>query len=293
MMMSVKPLYLDFFKFLDQFQKNDPWLNYQRLYLQPHDQFFRAYWQTFNHFDLEQIRERVRQIKEGDYSLLRSLIQSQDPVPLAEEALHRCESALPLFPEPAVYLIVGFFSAEGVTLEVEGSPSIVLGMERFKDFKDLPLLVSHEYCHCVQRSLLKDFFPPGERTLFFTLVAEGLSVLFTEVSYPEIPLHRHLFLTPERLQWCRENRETLLELAGADLTSKKLVPILFGPGDPNAGLPPRLGYFVASQMLEHCLSHHGAEEFGRAFPGFENLFRRIMPKDRNCLATEDTESTEI
>lgn len=278
--MAVKPLYLDFFKFLDQLRENDPWTNYQRLYLQPHDKFFKAYWQTFNHFDLRQISGRVRQIREGDYSLLRSLIQLQDPVPLAEEALQRCQLALPLYPEPSVYLLVGFFSADGVTLEVEGTPSIVLGMERFKDFKDLRLLVSHEYCHCVQRSLLKDFFPPGERTLFFAIVAEGLSVLFTEVIYPEIPLHRHLFLTLERLQWCRENREVLLELAGADLTSEKLVPILFGPGDPNAGLPPRLGYFVASQMLEHCLTHHGAEEFGRAFPGFEKLFRRIMQETR-------------
>ena len=273
--MNVKPLYLDFFRFLDQIQGNDPWESYQRLYFRPHENFFQAYWETFNHFGLEQIRERVRQIKEGDYGLLRSLIQSQDPVPLAEEALRRCRSVLALSPEPPVYLFVGFFSADGATVEVEGLPSIALGMERFKDFKDLPLLVCHEYCHCVQRSLLKEFFAPGGRTLFFKIVAEGLSVLFTRVVYPEIPLHRHLFLTPERLQWCRENQEVLLELAGADLASEKLVPVLFGPGDPNAGLPPRLGYFVASEMVGHCLAHHGAEEFGKAFPGFEDLFRRI------------------
>lgn len=274
--MNVIPLYLDFFKFLDQLSENDPWTSYQRLYLTPHEKFFQAYWETFNHFDLEQIRERVRQIKEGDYSLLRSLIQSQDPVPLVEDALQRCQLILSLSPEPRVFLSVGFFSPDGVTIEVEGSPSIALGMERLKDFKDLPLLISHEYCHCVQRSLLKDFFPPEGNTLFFKIVAEGLSVLFTRAAYPEIPLHRHLFLTPERLRWCRENREVLLELAGADLASEKLVPVLFGPGDPNAGLPPRLGYFVASQMVGHCLTHHGAEEFGKAFPGFENLFHKIL-----------------
>ena len=278
--MNVKPLYLDFFKFLDQFPEDDPWTNYQRLYIQPHDKFFKAYWETFNHFGLNQIRERVRQIKEGDYGQLRSLIQSQDPVLLAEEALQRSQLTLPLNPEPAVYLFVGFFSADGATIDVEGLPSILMGLERFKDFKDFPLLISHEYCHCLQRSLLKDFFPQGKRTLFFAIVAEGLSVLFTEIVYPEIPLHRHLFLTPERLQWCLENQEVLLELAGADLASEKLVPILFGPGDPNAGLPPRLGYFVASQMLEHCLTEHGAEEFGKVFPGFEKLFRKIIIKGK-------------
>jgi hypothetical protein len=283
--MSVKPLYLDFFKFLDQFSAGDPWTSYQRLYIQPHDKFFKAYWETFDHFDLQQIRERVRQIKEGDYSLTRSLIQSQDPVSLAEEALQRCQLMLPLNPEPTVYLFIGFFSADGATIDVEGSPSILLGLERFKDFKDFPLLISHEYCHCFQRSLLKSLFPPGRHTLFHAVVKEGLSVLFTEVVYPEIPLHRHLFLTPERLQWCLENQEVLLELAGADLDSEKLVPILFGPGDPNAGLPPRLGYFVAGQMLEDCLSHHGAEEFGEVFAGFEKLFRKII-QERKIRGSE-------
>ena len=276
--MNVKPIYLDFFRFLDQMQENDPWAAYQRLYFHPHEKFFQAYWETFDHFDLEQIQERVGRIKEGDYGRLRSLIQSQDPVPLAEEALRRSQSVLALSPEPRVYLFVGFFSADGATIEVGGFPAIALGMERFKDFKDLELLVAHEYCHCVQQSLLKEFFSPGH-PLFYKIVAEGLSVLFTRAVYPEIPLHRHVFLTPERLQWCRENREVLLELTGADLASEKLVPVLFGPGDPNAGLPPRLGYFVAAEMVRHCLAHHGAEEFGKAFPGFENLFRKISGEE--------------
>jgi len=276
--MPVKPLYIDFFNFLDHPQEGDPWVSYQRLYLQGHYRFFESYLETFDHFGWPQMAERVRQIKKEDYGQLRSLIQSQDPKVLAEEALERCRLALPLNPEPSVYLFVGFFSADGVTIEVEGVPSIALGMERFKDFKDLGLLVSHEYCHCAQRSLLRDFSPKGKRTLFFAMVAEGLSALFTQVIYPEVPLHRHLFLTPQRLQWCRENQGILLELAGADLVSEKLVPILFGPGDPNAGIPPRVGYFVASQMLEHCLTHHGAEALGEAFPGFEGLFQKIIHK---------------
>ena len=274
----VNPLYLDFFKFLDRMGEGDPWPSYQRLYLNPHEKFLTAYWKNFSHFDLDQIADRVRQIKKGDYGHLRSLIQSQDPEVLAGEALEGCQRVFPLEPQPPVYLFVGFFSADGVTVEVNGSPSIALGLERFKDFQDLPLLISHEYAHCAQRSLLKDFFPPGERNLLSTIIAEGLSVLFSQVVYPDILPHRHFFLTPERLQWCQENQETLLELAGADLASAKLVPILFGAGDPRAGLPPRLGYFIARQMLGHCLSHHGAEDFGQTFPGFEDLFRKIIAR---------------
>lgn len=271
----VHPLYMDFFKFLDQMRDNDPWPSYERLYLNPHEEFLLAYWKNFDHFDLGQIADRVRQIKREDYGQLRSLIRTQEPRILVGEAMERCRRVFPREPEPPVYLFVGFFSADGVTLEVKGSPSIALGLERFRDWKDLPLLVSHEYCHCAQHSLLKKNFPPGERNLLFTVIAEGLSVLFTQLVYPEAPLHRHLFLTPERLQFCEENRETLLELAGADLASAKLVPIFFGPGDPKAGLPPRLGYFIAREMLGHCMFHHGAEDFGRTFPGFEDLFCQI------------------
>ncbi len=274
--MEVEPLYLDFFKFLCHLKEGDPWSIYQRFYLQPHEKFFQAYWKTFDHFDSTLLAERVRQVKEGDYGLLRSLVQLQDPTLLAAGAVKRSRGVLPLDPVPRVFLFVGFFSADGVTLEVEGRPSIVLGLERFKDFKDLPFLVSHEYGHCAQRLLLKNFFPPDKPTLYFKLVAEGLSVLFSELVYPEVPLHRRLFLTPERFRWCRENQDTLLELAAADLALEKLVPIFFGPGDPKAGLPPRVGYFVGRQMLLHCLGHHGAEDFGKTFPGFEEVFRKIL-----------------
>jgi hypothetical protein len=278
--MAVKSLYLDFFEFLDRFGKEDPWLAYQRCYIQRHAAFFEAYWKTFKRFDPSQIAARVGAIKDEDYSQLRSLVQSQDPAVLVEEALSRCRSILPLNPEPPVYLFVGFFSAEGTTLDVEGRSSIALGLERFKDFEDVSLLVSHEYCHCAQRSPLRNLLSFPERPLLSFMVAEGLSVLFSEVIYPEIPRHRHLFLTPERMQWCQENQEVLLELAGADLASEKLVPVFFGPGDADAGLPPRTGYFVARQMLGHCLRHHGAEDFGREFPGGEELFRKIIEKSR-------------
>ncbi len=277
--MDVKALYLDFFEFLNRLPEGDPWPSYQRLYLEPNDRFFAAYQKTFDHLDREQLAGRVRQIKAGDYGQLRSLLHILDPAKMAEEALLRCCATLPFDPEPPVYLFVGFFSADGFTVEVDGIPSIALGLERCKDFKDIPLLVAHEYCHCAQHRFLKNLFPEGERSLQQTMIREGLSVLFTETVYPEISLHRHLFLTPERWEWSRQNQDALLELAGADLLSEKLIPVLFGPGDPKAGLPPRLGSFVARQMVRHCLIHHGGEEFGESFPGFEGFLRRVAGKN--------------
>jgi hypothetical protein len=274
--MAVKPLYLDFFKFLDRMAAGDPWPLYRELYLKPHEKFLLAYWKHYDHFDGEQISRRVRQIKKEDYGQLRAMLQSQNPGVLAEEALQRCREVFSLQPAPDAYLFVGFFSADGATVTIDGVPAIALGLERFKELRELPLLVAHEYCHCAQKRLLRNLPPENPPPLFWRMIGEGLSVLFSQLVYPEIPLHRHLFLTPERLHWCRENEETLLDLAAADLGTEKLIPVLFGAGDPDGGLPPRVGYFVARQMFGHCLFHHGAAQFEGIFPGFEDLFRKIL-----------------
>jgi hypothetical protein len=273
----VYPLYKDFITFLDSLPEGDPWPSYESLYLKPHEKFLRGYWKNFAHFDERQIAARVREIKAGDYGQLRSLVQAENPVAMAEEALRRCRKILPLDPEPPVYLFVGFFSSDGATVEIEGAPAVAIGLERCRDFKDLPLLVAHEYGHCAQKTDLKGFFPK-EGKLLYSILGEGLAVLLSEAAYPEIPLHRHLYLTPERLQWARENKDIVLELAAADLASSKLIPILFGAGDPNAGLPPRLGYFIAREMLGHCLSHHGVKDFAETFPKFEELFRILLER---------------
>ncbi len=71
----------------------------------------------------------------------------------------------------------------------------------------------------------------------------------------------------------------------------RIIPILFGAGDPNAGLPPRLGYFVAREMLGHCLSHHGVKNFAETFPKFEELFRTIL--ERGSLDACGPEGTDV
>jgi len=271
--MAVRSLYKNFFEFLDGNHEKGIWEAYRCLYWNPHRKFFQAYWASFDHFDTEQISRRVTKIREEDYGHLRALVYSHDPGALAREALQRSRAVTPLDPEPDVYLFVGFFSADGKTLTIQGNPAIAIGLERFKDFRDLPLLVAHEYGHCLQRGFSKNSEAGGGESLCSVVTSEGLAILFGETVYPEIPRHRHLFISPERLRWCEKNRDILIELAGRELSSKKFVSILFGPGDPEAGIPPRVGYYLAREMVGRCLAAHGAEKLGRDFLGLARVLR--------------------
>jgi len=281
--MKIDPLYLDFFRFLDQWQEGDPWPVYERLYWQPHETFLRACWEnSFDPFSLPQIRDRVRAIKKGDYGLLRSLMQAQDPKELAREALSRCRTIFSFEPAPAVVLFVGFFSADGRTIFVEELPVIAIGLERFRNFRDLALLVGHEYAHCAQQVFLKDFFLPENRPLFRAFLAEGLATHFTQRMAPEIPEHRHLFLTRERFHWCRENKEALMDFAGAELDSARQIPVLFGPGDPAEGLPPRVGYFIAHEMVGRFLENLDPHGIGFGLPESAAVLRKILESGRRA-----------
>lgn len=281
--MKIDPLYLDFFRFLDEWQEGDPWPVYERFYWQPHKAFLRANWETsFPFFSLPQIRDRVRGIKKGDYGLLRSLVQGQDPREVTREALGRCRSVFLLEPAPAVVLFVGFFSADGRTISVEGSPVIAIGLERFRNFRDLALLVGHEYAHCAQRVLLKDSFFQEARPLSRVILAEGLATHFTQRMAPEIPEHRHLFLTRERFHWCQKNKEALIGRAEAELDSARQIPALFGPGDPAEGLPPRVGYFIAHEMVARFMETPDPKGIGWDLPKSAALLRKILESGRRA-----------
>lgn len=272
--MAIRSLYRKFFKFLDGNHENGIWKAYRRHYWNPNREFFQSYWKSFEHFDPGQIARRVSKIRKEDYGHLRALVYSQDPDALADGALKRSRELTPLDPEPDVYLFVGFFSADGKMLVVQGNPAIAIGLERFKDFRDLPLLIAHEYGHCLQGGFSEDSEAEDKESLFSFMTSEGLAVLFTEAVYPEIPRYRHLFISPERLRWCEENRDILMELAAPELGSKNLVSVLFGPGDPVAGIPPRVGYYLAREMVGQCIAAQEAARFGRNLQGFEGVFRR-------------------
>lgn len=248
----IRPVYRDFLRFLAALEAGEePWGAFWRLYLVPNAKVFVGYWRRAHWLPLSVLRDRVRRIRPQHYGLLRTLEQISDLPGLAAEGLRRAKSVLPMPFSPEVYLLVGFFSPDGMVLELEGRPAILVGMERLRVASDLALLVAHEYGH-VGRMLIG---PEEERTLLSCTVSEGLSAMLVRRAFPEAMFPRHLLF--DRRRWnalvsCE--REALAFLVeNATSTDLALIRSFLDGGGPDGRFPPRVGRFVGYRLVEEFL----------------------------------------
>jgi hypothetical protein len=258
--MPINPAYRDFFMALGAIERGvEVWAAYERFYLTPHRQVLAAYWRQCWDADDERIRELVREIRPGDYRALREAIESADLERLAEDALQRCARLVDL-PEPQVDLLVGRFSPDGFLFDVAGEWHIGVGLERFAHFSTLPLFIAHEYGHYARRMLA-----PEPVTLADFLVAEGIAVAFGHAAYPELPLARHLRLTPRRIHEIRELEPVLWETLRPSLDSRDMdvfAGVLHGARRWR-GFPPRFGTCLGYWAVGHFAEGHGASAADR------------------------------
>lgn len=258
-------LYRDFVRFLQALdRKEDPWECYQRHYLQPHQDFLFAYWRCFQWMDLEQITQRVRRVRRGDYCSLETPPGGQPPEQIARETLRRCQQIVATATEPEVYLFVGFFSADAFVMPFKGKPVIGVGLERFKDFSSLGIILAHEYCHWLRQCKIGNQ-PP---TLGNKLLSEGLATVFSQLVFPHSPLHKYLFLSPERVSWCRQNLPILLKLIQPELNSYRLTALFFKKG--NSEIPPRTGNYLGYRFVAEYMTRCGRQKI-RKLIEIENI----------------------
>lgn len=180
-------VYRDFLKFLNS--EGGKWENYKKYYYDKHSDFLRKYWENFPEGFLESLKERVEKIKKEDYFHLISLLREYSLEKNIKFFLKKCQQFLKL-PAPDIYLIVGFFSDDGFVIEYKNKPVIGFGLERFKDFKNFPVLFTHEYCHYARRLFIKK-----EENISEKIFSEGLACYFSSLVFPEFPVYSHLFLT--------------------------------------------------------------------------------------------------
>ncbi len=261
--MAIHCLYEDFFQFLQALETaQDPWEAYQNLYFRPHRDFFRVYWKTFfPQMDLRTLQDRVRRVRPGHYASLQQLISHSRPETIAQKVISKCLAMLPRFPAPDVYLLVGFFSADGFIVDVTGWPAIGIGLERYRDFHLLDIILAHEYCHYARRLALGVSPEPVTQSLARKLLSEGLSVAFARRIYPRRKLEDHLLMSRRRLNWCQKNEALLESMAQEDPGSPRLVSIFFGRGKPSANIPPRTGIYLGFRLVERVLEEKGEVTF--------------------------------
>ena len=261
--MPIFPLYRDFFRFLEAIETGrDPWEIYRDVYLRPHTKFFRAYWAAFlPHIDVGTLQNRVRQTRRGHYAVLEHLLAGNDLELRVAGTIERCHDRLPLMSPPDVYLMVGFFSADGFLVALEGRPAIGIGLERYRDFRLLDIILAHEYCHCARHATLGRSRPEADRRLDQKLLSEGLSVHFSRQVFPRRPLYDHLLMSRQRLNWCQENEKRLLDLIRKGLGGPRLIPVLFGTGSFTDGIPPRAGMYLGYRLVERMMGEGDGKDF--------------------------------
>jgi uncharacterized protein YjaZ len=255
-------IYKDFLRFLDALETERPWQAYERYYYHPHKVFLESYWRTFHWMDIRQIQERVMRVKRKDYSNVLSLLHETDVENWAREVFSKCMDVLKFSEEPQVYLMIGFFSADGFVLEVEEKPVIGFGLERFQSWRPFPILCAHEYAHYLRHLHRRDEPYLSERydATSRSLLSEGIATAFSEIVFPEYPLREHLFLSEERFRWCRSNEAYLKDVF---ITARKGGGnfALFWKGEPDLNVPPRVGSYLGYSYVKSYLKGNPVSGF--------------------------------
>lgn len=205
--MPVKPIYQDFFKFLDAKRElSDPWKLYVELYLNPHKDFLLALWREYKWITGQMIKRRIEKIDPSEYDLLRTLLKFYDLPGNTRAALKNAMRFSKLAIEPDFYLFCDPMSPDGVVVWIdEKRPTPGIGIDRWREFSKLPILVAHVFKHWEQ-----DMTGMPKKTLRDILVREGEAVYFSRAVYPDEPLHKHFFLTQDQLEWLKKNEEKIL-----------------------------------------------------------------------------------
>ena len=250
--MSVHHLHEDFLRFIDALAagEGDPWDLYCKHYLDPHRSALGAWWSQVLGLPEETWIDRVRQIRPEQYEVLRALAAETDLERLACDTVARCQSLLPLSPEPHVYYLVGFFSPDGFAFEVDGAWAIGIGLERLTSTRLIPILLAHEYAHCYRRRFTRP------RRLGERLVEEGFAVELAVRALPDLPTADHLLMRRGQLALMRQYEDRLREAIAPHLASEDedvAARILYGRG-PKGTLPSRAGVYLGWRIVRDFLA---------------------------------------
>ena len=264
--MSAHFLYRDFFRFLEALAARpvDPWEAYQTWYVRPNRPVLEAWWEQCMGLPEMVWAERVRALRAEHYGMLYEVTRDADLGRLSEYVMARCESLLPVSPEPEVYYLVGFFSPEAFTFRVEGKWGIGVGLERFSSLRALPILLAHEYAHCYRRSRMPS------STLGERMVDEGFAVEPAVRAFPERTRADHQLMRPGQVSALQEYEDQLWAAVEPYLASEDediVGRLLYGRAE-RGRWPSRAGVYLGWRLASAFLDADPA--------GFDACAERVL-----------------
>jgi len=254
MNMKIHCLYRDFFLFLRMISlERDVWSAFRKYYFDKHREFLKRVWFSSQKYTMKNIRERVSSIKRDDYSAIESELKIFDIEESTREVILHCKTILH-DPDPCnVYLFVGFFSPDGFVIEYRGEHVICIGLERFSNFRNYDILLSHEYCHYI----LNKQCPRKKESLKSDIVREGICVYFSKVAFPGKKEHHYLFLNEELFSDLEKNSGTLMaRLMGGKVRREDVF------GSCSRDFPPRAGYYLGYRLVKDFVEKTGIDDIG-------------------------------
>ncbi len=252
--LKVHCLYRDFFLFLRMISlEKDIWTAFRRHYFDKHRDFLKEVWFSYQKYTPKNIRERVTDIKREDYAAIESELKIFDIEENTREIILHCKGMLH-DPDPCnVYLFIGFFSPDGFVILYNGEHVICVGLERFRNFKNYDVLLSHEYYHYI----LNKQCPRRRESLRNDLVREGLCIYFSKIAFPGRKEHLYLFLNEEQFSGLERNAGALMsKVKGGRLRREELF------GSHSRQFPPRAGYYLGYRLVKDFIERTGIDDIG-------------------------------
>ena len=187
------------------------------------------------------LEQRVKDTRPEHYTHLRALTSSNPPERIIKSTIRKCIMKISPPQKVSIYIIIGFFSADGFTIKVKGKPVIGFGLERMNDFSGLDIISAHEYAHFFRLS-----YDLPNKTHREKIINEGIATLFSQIVFPRRSLPEHLFMSNAEFNRLLLKKNKLLREF-----NRKKGNILYQEINEPRRVKNFIGYFVVEKYLKN------------------------------------------
>ncbi len=277
-------LFLAYKGFKNFLEGSPTWEDYKRKVIDPYP----ALWNFHLVFGvmmggMEKIKRLVSAISPQRYLDVFNRVKEERLCEIYDSVMAGCSGVLRPMEEVDVYFVLSQFMPVSMSVPASGKMNVVLSVAY--DMQQIPLVLSHEYAHCVfvprmteqgevqkfTDELSKERFEQliwqlwFNRPLKWGMVNEGFASFFPRLVSSECSVYDALWMMPkEAVDWCMKNERQLkdnisknLEERGMEVMRKYL--LAGSLSRPPEGFPEQTAYYVGYRVVESCLEKTSLE----------------------------------